>query len=143
MTGPGRPTLFTEELAGKILGRIAEGESVRSIAKDDAMPCMTTLFAWLNQHEHFRTAYEFAKQESADVYADKITYVADETLAGNYEPQAARVAIDAFKWTSSKLKPKKYGDKVQQEISGPDGKPIEHQVNTITFNPVGNDAGQD
>ena len=33
----------------------------------------------------------------------------------------ARLKHDAFKWQASKEDPKKYGEKVQQEISGPDG----------------------
>jgi hypothetical protein len=39
--------------------------------------------------------------------------------------QHARLRIDTRKWAASKLKPKKYGDKVVSEISGPSGRPIE------------------
>jgi hypothetical protein len=30
-----------------------------------------------------------------------------------------------LQWRASKLAPKKYGDKVQQEVSGPDGGPVQ------------------
>lgn len=33
----------------------------------------------------------------------------------------SRLRVDARKWYASKLAPKKYGDKITQEISGPDG----------------------
>jgi hypothetical protein len=39
-----------------------------------------------------------------------------------------RLRVDARKWVAAKLLPKKYGDKVQQEVSGPDGGPIEVQT---------------
>jgi len=34
---------------------------------------------------------------------------------GKIEPNVARVAIDAIKWTASKLKPKKYGERTYAE----------------------------
>ena len=43
-----------------------------------------------------------------------------------------RLQIDARKWYASKLAPKKYGDKVQQEVSGPDGAPIQAAI-TVQF----------
>jgi len=38
--------------------------------------------------------------------------------------QRSRVRIDTRKWLASKLKPKKYGDKVDLTHGGPDGGPI-------------------
>jgi hypothetical protein len=35
----------------------------------------------------------------------------------------SRLMMDARKWLASKLAPKKYGDKVSAEVSGPDGGP--------------------
>ena len=35
--------------------------------------------------------------------------------------QRSRLRIETRKWLSSKLKPKKYGDKIQQEITAPEG----------------------
>jgi hypothetical protein len=36
----------------------------------------------------------------------------------------ARVEIDARKWFASKFLPKRYGDRIAQEITGADGGPV-------------------
>lgn len=36
----------------------------------------------------------------------------------------SRLQVDSRKWLLSKLVPHKYGDKITQEISGPNGKPL-------------------
>jgi hypothetical protein len=140
----GRPTDYTEELGSSICARLAEGESMRKIAKDDAMPSTTTMFNWLRTHEEFLDQYEIAKAECADMYAEDIIEIADDTsndysdvtdekgAAGatrlNTEHvQRSRLRIDSRKWVAAKLKPKKYGEKVSQEISGPGGGPQEHK----------------
>lgn len=69
-------------------------------------------------HPEFLDQYTRAKEEGAEAYADKIASVADGALSGEYDPQAARVAMDGYKWTASKLKPKKYGDRQHIEHSG-------------------------
>jgi terminase small subunit-like protein len=40
----------------------------------------------------------------------------------------SRLRADSRQWLAARMSPKKYGDKVSQEISGPDGSP----VSTIT-----------
>ena len=37
----------------------------------------------------------------------------------------AKLRIDTRKWAASKLKPKKYGDRVMNELTGKDGGPVE------------------
>ena len=34
-------------------------------------------------------------------------------MSGEVDPAVARVAIDAYKWSSGKKKPKKYGDMIK------------------------------
>ena len=51
----------------------------------------------------------------------------------------SRLRVDARKWMLSKMMPKKYGDKITQELGGIDGAPIETS-HIITFIKPGNGA---
>ncbi|MGO6697608.1 hypothetical protein ACCS54_35855 [Rhizobium johnstonii] len=42
----GRPTKYAAALADIIYERIADGENLRSICRDDAMPAKSTVRAW-------------------------------------------------------------------------------------------------
>ena len=64
--------------------------------------------------------YARAKEDSSDALADDIQDIGDKVLTGEYEANNARVAIDAKKWIASKLKPKKYGDKLDMTTNGKD-----------------------
>jgi hypothetical protein len=57
--------------------------------------------------------YARAKEDSADVNADEIREISDNL---DEDPNSRRVRIDARKWIAAKLKPRKYGDKI--EIGG-------------------------
>ncbi len=141
----GRPTDYTPELIDVVCSRIAQGESMRSITRDDSMPAMTTMFRWLRECATFRQQYETAKEESADVHADDMLDIADNQvdqpllvdgiplmvegkmvmIKDAVSVNHAKLRIDTRKWAASKLKPKKYGDKIAQEITGKDGGAIE------------------
>ena len=47
------------------------------------------------------------------------------TLSDHANVQRSRFRFDARRWYASKLNPKKYADKVQQEIMGSDGGPVQ------------------
>jgi len=124
----GRPTIFTEKLAEAICIRIADGESLRSICEDKKMPGLTTVRRWLADadREKFRLQYAQARDEQADFYADEIIEIAD-TSDGDFNK--ARLRIDARKWKAARMAPKKYGDKITQEVHGVNGGPIETRIN--------------
>ena len=114
----GRPTDYTAELGYDICSRLAEGKSLKSICESDDMPARATVYRWLAERQDFRDNYTRAKDDSADALADDIQDLADEVLKGKYDANLARVALDAKKWSASKLKPKKYGDKVDVTSNG-------------------------
>ena len=62
--------------------------------------------------------------------ASQTVDIADDTskdtgFAGSVAVARSRLRIDARKWLASKLAPKKYGDKIDATLSGPDGGPIQ------------------
>lgn len=69
--------------------------------------------------------YEFARDVQADSLFDDLLTIAD---ANDEEVNRSRLRIDTRKWAASKLKPKKYGDKVAVVGGGDDDEPIKHSV---------------
>ena len=63
-----------------------------------------------------------AKDEDGNLLTDKdgnLVKFVDGASVGH-----AKLRVDTRKWALSKMCPKKYGDKIQQEVSGPDGGPV-------------------
>lgn len=110
----GRPSEFSPQTANTICERLADGESLRTICAEDGMPDRSTVRRWLSQNEEFRGQYAHAREEQADVYAERIV---DEAHTAT-DAAIGRLRMDALKWAASKLAPKRYGDKVQTEHSG-------------------------
>ena len=113
----GRNLGYTEEEKNKIFDKIIEdicnGLPVRQILKGDDMPSFHHLLKWIEARPEWGEQYTRAKQESADFDADNVNYIAELCLRGKVDPANARVAIDAYKWSAGKKKPKKYGDMIK------------------------------
>ena len=112
---------YSQEVADAICERLVNGESMRTICKDEDMPAVSTVFRWLTMVPAFSEQYARARDEQADTLADEILAIADTAE----DAQKARLQVDVRKWYAGKLRPKKYGEKVTQEVSGPDGTPIQ------------------
>ena len=122
-----RPTLYTEKLSDSLCAALSEGQSLRSVCKDKKFPCAATVFNWLRTIPAFLEQYEKAKAESADAMVDEMLDIADNgnndwmEMNGDSEGykqngeaiQRSRLRVDVRKWSASKLKPKKYGDKIE------------------------------
>lgn len=129
----GRPEIYSEELATALCALLAEGKSLRTCCKAEDMPGMSTVFKWLRTIPEFAQQYAKAKEESADALVEEMLDIADDgrndwvetndpenpgyRLNGEHY-QRSRLRVDTRKWAASKLKAKKYGDKVGIEHSG-------------------------
>jgi hypothetical protein len=119
----GRPTIFTQEIADEICERLAHGETLRKMVLDEHMPPAGTIYRWLDSNESFRDQYAQARVRQADYYAEMII---DESF-GAHDASIGRLRMDALKWASSKIAPKKYGDKIELESNS-------NQNLTLSFN---------
>lgn len=118
---------FSQEIFDEICVRIAEGESLRKICKDDKMPSLVAVWKWLNNNEELVKQYTRAREEQAETFVDEILDIADDNkddtylddngkLIINQEVIArSRLRVDSRKWIASKLKPKRFGEKIQTE----------------------------
>ena len=142
----GRPSKFTEELSLAICNRIAEGESLRSVCRDDDMPAKSTVLKWLGENEEFSVQYARARTAQADHFADEIIEIADDATNdfmerkrkdGSFETvldaeniQRSRLRVDARKWLMARMAPKKYGGRLVHEGDENDEPVI---VNILSF----------
>lgn len=110
----GRPSDYSPNIADLICERLMDGESLRSICADENMPSKATVCRWLAAHDEFRDQYARAREAQADVMDDLILDVANAC-----KPETAtadKVKISAYQWRASKLQPKKYGDRIMQDV---------------------------
>lgn len=105
------PTKKTPQMLNKICEQIALGKSLRSICKDKEMPSLKSVVKWLNEDKDFQDKYSVARENRGDLYGEMINDIALEVLTGKIDWQRARVTIDALKWTSARMSPKRYGDR--------------------------------
>ena len=114
----GRPTDYTKDMADNICEKISGGLSLRAICAEAGMPARGTVYRWLIENADFQDQYARAREKQADYFAEEIIEIADSAEAESAAVSKAKLQIDARKWAASKIAPKKYGDKVEQQITG-------------------------
>jgi hypothetical protein len=140
-------TYTPDELAkhkATICERIANGESLRQILETEGMPASSTVFKWLSDDASFSEQYARAREAQADAVFDDILSIADDGrndwMQRNYGEETrwvengeairrSQLRIDARKWMAGKLKPKKYGERLDLHHSGGIETMSEEQVN--------------
>jgi hypothetical protein len=112
----GRPSLKTPAVMDEIIAGVAGGRSLANVCKDnEALPDVRNVYRWMDQDEGFRLRYLRACANRSLVYADTIGDIASATLDGRVDPNAARVAINAYQWIAARLVPDTYGER--QEVT--------------------------
>lgn len=120
----GRPSIYNEELAQEICRRLADGESLRSICRDDGMPAKSTVLLWVVTPEHpFSDQYARAREAAGYSHADEMVDLRHRVLSGEVEPNAGRVVADMLKWSAERMAPKRHSPR--QELTGPEGKAVD------------------
>ena len=130
-----RKDTYTQQIADEICERIAQGEPLRQICRDEHMPAWRTVYDWLNKYEEFATAIARARELGYDAIAEETLDIADEgtndwmeKLGADGQPigwqlngehvQRSKLRIETRLKLLAKWSPKKYGDKQQVEMSG-------------------------
>lgn len=121
----GRPSDYLPEVAADICSRLSDGESIRSICKRPGMPAKATIFRWIAEHSEFRDQYAKATESRADAIFEEMMDIADTVVEESAAVSKARLQVDTRKWILSRMAPKKYGDKITNEIVGKDGGAIQ------------------
>lgn len=121
------------ELSQAILDQMVEGNSLRQSCKTVGVS-IGTFLGWVADDATLAEHYARARAILLEHLAEDLVEISD-TPVGSLDSgatdtgavQKQRLQVDTRKWLLSKLVPKKYGDKVTQELTGPGGGPIQHQ----------------
>lgn len=126
----GRPSLYTAEVADKILELLAEGQTLKEICRnDEELPAESTVRLWAVQdREGFKQKYLDAREIGYHAMADEVLDIADDgrndwmerqndsggsTVVADHEHiSRSRLRFDARRWLLSKALPKVYGDRL-------------------------------
>jgi hypothetical protein len=124
----GRPSKHTKAIAAEVCLRLAGGESLRRICKDEHTPAISTIMLWVVEDRcGFSEQYAKACEARLHFHADELLDIADdgrndwmeqisnegEVIGYKVNGEAvtrSRLRVDTRKWLLSKLLPK-YRDK--------------------------------
>jgi hypothetical protein len=133
----GNQLTYDKETAHAICVRLARGETLRAICRDEEFPPESTVRTWvLEDWDGFAAQYATARQLGLDTMADQLLEIADDgrndytaDRQGNLVPNQehinrSRLRVDTRKWYLSKLAPKRYGEKVDLNVGGQEGSPL-------------------
>lgn len=143
----GRPSDYSSEIAEHICKSLMEGRSLRSVCSEEGMPQVSTVFLWLHRHKEFMEQYAHAREVQAEAMADEMNDIADDgsndwmdrelkngdtiRVPDHEHINRSRLRVDTRKWIAARLLPKKFGDRVVNEVTGKDGGPIRFEIGTI------------
>lgn len=114
---PGRPSLKTEELVAEIRIRLACGESLRRIAKDDHMPNYSTMKEWRMDDPEFKAITNEAYEELAHTYREiHMDLLMGDLSLGTHQDN--KNAADGIKWQAAKLNRVDFGERVDVTSNG-------------------------
>jgi hypothetical protein len=113
----GAVSAYTTELGLEISRRTAEGQSLRTIARDRGMPGLRTMVDWQNNHAKFGRMLDRARLLRADRSVEQISDICQRVIDGKLDPHRGRTAIDGLKWLASKEDFFKYGEKAALAVA--------------------------
>ena len=114
----GRPSIKTPDMLNELCQRIANGEAMSTVCESEHIASVPTVIRWLREDEDFQSDYAHAMQARGQRYGERVTQISERVERGEIDPNAARVAIDGYKWAAARLAPKQYGDRIETRHTG-------------------------
>lgn len=82
-----------------------------------------SFFRWQNAEPGRLERVNDTRRQAAQLWEERAATVIAEAKSG-FELQKARELAHHYRWRASRIAPRQYGDKVQQEITGAGGAPL-------------------
>ena len=129
---------YDKSICEDIFKRLSQGETLRAICKsDEKYPDESTIRLWIRKDPELFKEYAAARDIGLDCIADKIISIAaDGSNDFHIDPATgkqkldkdhvnrSRLLVDTLKWYLCKQAPKRYGERITQEITGKDGQAL-------------------
>jgi len=120
----GRPTLYSKELADRLLFELSDGRSLRDICRADGMPSRATIRLWVRQdRDGFAARYHEARACAEEEMMEQMLEIADDgrndwterrardgrvhTVLNRENIQRSKLRWEARRWQLSSALPKK------------------------------------
>jgi alanyl-tRNA synthetase len=156
----GRPTKYNRVIASRICERIATTELgmeqvLAEIKKQDgSAPNAVTIWRWQEAHEEFRKESARARRMQAELLHDRAQLAAQQPLIGEITEtvegpkgsetrvrvadnvERSKLIVQTLLKRAGQLDAKKYGDKLQAEMSGEGGGPIQMSIAVRFIEPL-------
>lgn len=130
----GRPSTYSPAVADEICERIAKGEPLRQICRDDHMPEWRTVYGWQDKHPDFLARIGHARELGEEAIAQECFDIADNAandwmevpsndggvlhkLNGEHI-QRSKLRIETRLKLLAKWNPRKWGERQHVEHSG-------------------------
>lgn len=106
-----KPIISTERF-NEIIDKMYQKVSLTAIFEGDSKE-MRSFYTYLETNPGADLEYLRAQQARSELHADDIIYIADNEP----DPYRARIMVEARKWYASKMKPNKFGDRIDMNIT--------------------------
>ena len=141
------PSVFEE-----ILERISEGEPLRVICREEGMPCFRVVYKKREEDKEYDARFARARLLGFDAIAEECREIADDgrndwmlkkmkdeeftPVLDHEHVQRSKLRVETRLKLLAKWDPKRYGEKVTNELTGPDGGPLDHKWQIEFVNPT-------
>lgn len=141
----GRPSTFDQAIADEICSRMAEGEPLREICRDDRMPPWRTVYEWQAAHPEFLARIAHAREMGEEAIFQDCLNIADNPLIGEEIEESEngmkvkrgdmlghrKLQIETRLKLLAKWNPRKWGDKIDLNHGGQENNPVEVKTKVV------------
>jgi hypothetical protein len=95
---------------------LAEGNTLRSFTGDGSTVTYGQLLKRIQSDPEMNERYETVRNARALANAERIEQLAEKVELEQIDPNAAKVSIGARQWLAERMDPKRWGNKIQQDV---------------------------
>lgn len=103
----------------KVCEGLISGKSIVEVCKPKNMPSYNAVYLAMAKDELYAKSIARAREAQQDFIADQNVMMADKATPENV--RVVQLRIWARQWRAAKLAPRKFGEKISQEVTGRDG----------------------